>query len=202
MQCLHPLKSLFPSSHSRPAPPWANCVLNSIMDRFCLFLWYVFFCVWLLLLNVMSVRSIYVVECAGVFLLLLPSGTPMWGCASFPLLSPVSGHPGCFQIGPYNEQSCYKYPWTSLLVDVCFHSLNKYLRMGLLGCMLNVCLPIKANCQQFCKVILLYFHWQCTSSNFSISLPEFGVISLLNFSHHRGCEIECHCSFSLHFPDD
>lgn len=40
------------------------------------------------------------------------------------------------------------------------------------------------------------------SSSSSMSLLEFGIISLLNFSHCRGCKMELHCGLSFHFSAD
>ena len=44
-----------------------------------------------------------------------------------------------------------------------------------------------------------YFHQLCISSGCSIASLSLGLVSVLNFTHSKGCEVVCHCGFNMHF---
>ena len=92
---------------------------------------------------------------------------------------------------------------------LCRHKISfllpKYLRVEWQGHMVGKCI---FNYINNCKIIfqsdchILHSHQQYEGSNFSISLPAPGIVSLSNFRHFSGCIVISCYDLNLHFPND
>ena len=140
-ECLPPLKSLcLGPGHSHPASKGELCAEFHPLDQVCLFSRHVLLWVWLLLHNIMSLRSICVVACVGsVFPSVAEQNSDVWD-TSLPLCSP-SGQSLKFQQRVWNViclQSEFAFPqWLTMHVFLCL----------LVTCIIFIC---EESAQVFC----------------------------------------------------
>ena len=101
------------------------------------------------------------------------------------------------------EQSHYKHSHAGFYVDVNFSAhLGKYLGLQLLGCMITLCLALWETAEVSSKEAVPFCIPSSNDENSCccISLPAFGVVSVLDFSHSNRCVVVSY--FNLQLPND
>ena len=94
---------------------------------------------------------------------------------------------------------CFKLSYAGFCVDVCFSFfLCIYVVVGLLGCMVILCLTFEVLLNCFPKY--LHHFYIPRNSSFSSSLPTPVIVCLFYYSHPGGSEVVYH-GFDLQFPD-
>lgn len=102
----------------------------------------------------MYVKFIHVITSISrfIFFFLLLSSILIYGCATFFFLihSQIEEHLGCFQFFMIVNKAHTKFMYGFLCEYIFFCLLDKYLGMELLGCMVNVYLPLQKSSQSIC----------------------------------------------------
>ena len=102
---------------------------------------------------------------------------------------------GWFPVFGDHKYSCHEYSGTDFCVNVFHFSSINTQECALLSCKVSEYLSLCKSLGMFSRITGPFAHQQYEWSNFSASLPEFGIVSIFNFSLYDRCEVVFLCGF-------
>ena len=104
---------------------------------------------------------------------------------------------GWFPVFGDHKYSCHEYSGRDFCVNIFHFSSIITQECALLSCKVSEYLSLCKSLGMFSRITGPFAHQQYEWSNFSASLPEFGIVSIFNFSLYDRCEVVLLCGSAL-----